>query len=542
MAIELPFSKRMTTAAIVFACISADRDAKRLTSPINQPSQFTSLSISYSSLLCLYSKLIRQDIPCQHAILDYLIAQASLVIGQLNTAAQSILPPTCKNEIDELANLQLVIANAVVLIGDVMRDTACTNLVGPPGPAGPAGPAGSPGPPGPPGPPGTGTINGTVSASHLVGASAPDTISDIPGTVCDFTNGLISITPTGTGVGLTVKGDAHASNIQAWFTSANALAVFIDGSGNLRVNGGLLDHLGSAGTATYVLTSTGTQVVWAPAGGGGGGTPGSPNLSIQGNNGGSFGGVPGTVCDFTNGTIAIAPSGVAASVAALTVTGDSVPNDVQDWFINGGSTPAVLIDPSGNFFVQDPGGDFITAQVSAGSATLYVIAGGGGGTVTIFSGSISSELSLAAGTCSITEIAQTGEATRQCTDGTGDTENLNLTGGTTQYQLSDTGGDTFILTLEPGTVRWSLLDTGGSAIKAFINAGAPTITVADTISQTATIAPNSIQIGSVSGPTWTSGSGAPAGTPAAGSIYSNTAGGVGSSFYVFNGASWVAVA
>jgi hypothetical protein len=44
------------------------------------------------------------------------------------------------------------------------------------------------------------------------------------------------------------------------------------------------------------------------------------------------------------------------------------------------------------------------------------------------------------------------------------------------------------------------------------------------------------------GPTWTSGSGAPSGTPATGSIYSNTTGGIGSSFYVYNGTAWVAVA
>lgn len=54
--------------------------------------------------------------------------------------------------------------------------------------------------------------------------------------------------------------------------------------------------------------------------------------------------------------------------------------------------------------------------------------------------------------------------------------------------------------------------------------------------------PGELQITSASGPTWSSGSGAPSGTPAIGSIYSRTSGGVGSSFYVYNGTAWVAVA
>lgn len=47
----------------------------------------------------------------------------------------------------------------------------------------------------------------------------------------------------------------------------------------------------------------------------------------------------------------------------------------------------------------------------------------------------------------------------------------------------------------------------------------------------------------VGGPTWTSGAGVPSLTPpAVGSMYSNTSGGVGTSFYVWNGSAWIAVA
>jgi len=54
--------------------------------------------------------------------------------------------------------------------------------------------------------------------------------------------------------------------------------------------------------------------------GGGGGTPGAPNLSIQGNNGGVFAGIPGSVIDFTNGLVTLTPPG---NGFALTVNGDS---------------------------------------------------------------------------------------------------------------------------------------------------------------------------------------------------------------------------
>src|SRR5208282_1751629 len=38
-------------------------------------------------------------------------------------------------------------------------------------------------------------------------------------------------------------------------------------SGAVQFNAAVQDHTGSAGSNTYVLTSTGSQVLWAPAGG-----------------------------------------------------------------------------------------------------------------------------------------------------------------------------------------------------------------------------------------------------------------------------------
>src|SRR5208337_3577081 len=57
----------------------------------------------------------------------------------------------------------------------------------------------------------------------------------IPGSTIDFTNGLLALAPAGTGVGLTVAGDASSSNVVDFFTHANQTtpAVAIDATGNL---------------------------------------------------------------------------------------------------------------------------------------------------------------------------------------------------------------------------------------------------------------------------------------------------------------------
>ena len=93
---------------------------------------------------------------------------------------------------------------------------------------------------------GTGTIGGTVSASHLVGGSGADSLSDIPGTTVDFTNGLVTIAPT-TGVALTLTGASDGSD---------ALDATATGTGSNTATGGnyvatLTDNT-SAGRGTGV--------------------------------------------------------------------------------------------------------------------------------------------------------------------------------------------------------------------------------------------------------------------------------------------------
>lgn len=84
--------------------------------------------------------------------------------------------------------------------------------------------------------------------------------------------------------------------------------------------------------------------------------------------------------------------------------------------------------------------------------------------------------------------------------------------------------------------------TGSGAIVLSIS---PTFTGTVTAAEVAVSGPvraATYQLGTA-GPMWTSGAGVPSGAPpAAGSLYSNTSGGVGTSLYVWNGTFWQAVA
>jgi len=81
---------------------------------------------------------------------------------------------------------------------------------------------------------------------------------------------------------------------------------------------------------------------------GGSGSPGSPTGSLQGNNAGAFGGIPGTSCDFTNGTITIAPP--SGGSPALFVTGAPGEVFVAEFLTNDGGA-GFIIDPYGNIAI-----------------------------------------------------------------------------------------------------------------------------------------------------------------------------------------------
>src|SRR5690242_12630811 len=104
---------------------------------------------------------------------------------------------------------------------------------------------------------------------------------------------------TGSQVNVTVTG----GNVTATGSpTAHETAVFTGATGITGV---------ATGTAGQVLTSNGASAdpSYQDAAGG---TPGSPDLSIQGNSGGSFVGIPGTVFDAINGNIGLTTSGVTA--------------------------------------------------------------------------------------------------------------------------------------------------------------------------------------------------------------------------------------
>lgn len=104
-------------------------------------------------------------------------------------------------------------------------------------------------------------------------------------------------------------------------------------SGSVRVNGSVVTNPNFIDSGTVTFSVVGSNISLTAAGGGGG-TPGAPDGSIQGNNAGAFAGLPGSVLDFTNGLMSLTPTGTGV---ALKVTGDATGSNVQNWYINGQS-------------------------------------------------------------------------------------------------------------------------------------------------------------------------------------------------------------
>lgn len=93
-----------------------------------------------------------------------------------------------------------------------------------------------------------------------------------------------------------------------------------------------------------VLTATSpTAADWATPSGGGG-TPGGASGTVQFNNSGAFGGLPGSVADGANGTLAILPTGFGV---ALTVSGAIGTGHIVDFLPNGSFTPVWFLSFTG---------------------------------------------------------------------------------------------------------------------------------------------------------------------------------------------------
>jgi len=157
-------------------------------------------------------------------------------------------------------------------------------------------------------------------------------------------------------------------------------------------------------SGVLTLTSSDSSVTITPAGSNidltaaPGVTPGSPIGSIQGNNAGAFGGIAGTLVDFTNGMISVAPPNPSSLVqAALTITGDASSNNIQEWYQNGapgapvlsvdaygdltfGAYAALYLSATGTLLYDSAYSAGTAGQVlsSTGSGVLWVSGGGGG--------------------------------------------------------------------------------------------------------------------------------------------------------------------
>lgn len=112
-----------------------------------------------------------------------------------------------------------------------------------------------------------------------------------------------------------------------------------------------------------------------------GGTPGGAPTQIQFNNT-VFGGIPGSSADGANGLMALAPTGIGV---ALTLTGDASNSDIQNWFANGGGSPAVWITSVGTVNAQAGFATAITIKTTtyAATATDHTINGNGTFTITL---------------------------------------------------------------------------------------------------------------------------------------------------------------
>ena len=174
----LPFSKRTTTAAAVFSCLAAARNAICL-APVTTTAeaiQKGALSASYNSLLSIYQSIAPTVGVTTCPILDCMIQSAAVAINLLYVQVQAIVqvPGTA----GAWARIQATVASAVTLMNSVLvvankcmdyilvdgvvvknpNLIAGTNMTigisgngvifasaGVPGPTGPTGPAGAPG-------------------------------------------------------------------------------------------------------------------------------------------------------------------------------------------------------------------------------------------------------------------------------------------------------------------------------------------------------------------------------------------------------------
>jgi len=117
--IRLPFSKRMTAAAAVFAClaIASPRGAQQLTTI---PATIAALALSYAQLIKIYPALIHQDTANNLVDLYAAIGLAVIAVGALNTTLQAMSASGDAGV--QLRQMQIVVANALSTLNNVQAD------------------------------------------------------------------------------------------------------------------------------------------------------------------------------------------------------------------------------------------------------------------------------------------------------------------------------------------------------------------------------------------------------------------------------------
>ena len=158
----------------------------------------------------------------------------------------------------------------------------------------------------------SGEITGSVSASHLVGASGTGVIADIPGTSIDFTNGLITIAPIGTGVALVVTGDGSSSDILQLNANGGSggTAVTIGALGDTAIVAAAIDlgYLGTSGEYG-ILIDGGAGTIAARVAAVNGGT--ATGVGVGGYTGSS---AFVSVGDASGGSIALTSTGLFSNI------------------------------------------------------------------------------------------------------------------------------------------------------------------------------------------------------------------------------------
>jgi hypothetical protein len=118
--LNLPFSKRTTTAVTIFAAMQAAKQAYS-TLGVAQgeitTAQAIALRLQNAQLFVLYRKVIHQDVPNQAEVLAGIITSAVTTITALNETMQSIEPTFVTQT--EVSMLQILTANALAQITNV---------------------------------------------------------------------------------------------------------------------------------------------------------------------------------------------------------------------------------------------------------------------------------------------------------------------------------------------------------------------------------------------------------------------------------------